>query len=122
MGGREGGGGGRGVRGAIGCMRTGRRADRESPVPGVPRGDPVRGMQAARGTPLTGPAVPGQPEPDEPAATSRRTPRRVGILLAVAAAGLAGGIAPQGTPVGTLADRAPIRPRGGFPPRRGAPD
>jgi lipoprotein signal peptidase len=68
-------------------------------------------MQAARGTPLTGPGAPrdGQPDrPDEPAGP-RAAPRRVGTLTAIALAVLAADIATKVTIVATLSDRAPVR-------------
>jgi signal peptidase II len=70
-------------------------------------------MQAARGTPLTGPAAEGQPE--SPAGLDDSLPRRrVGVLLAVAVAVLALDIVTKVIVVATLSDRAPIRLLGGF--------
>jgi lipoprotein signal peptidase len=77
-------------------------------------------MQAARGTSLTGAAATGQPEADESAAAPRGTgmsrdaPRRVGILLGVAAVVLAVDIATKMTVVATLSDRSPLVLPGGF--------
>ena len=71
-------------------------------------------MQAARGTPLTGPAAAGQPDeaPDEPGAGQPR--RRVGILLAVAIGVLVLDIVTKIVVVATLSGRPPIRLLGGF--------
>jgi lipoprotein signal peptidase len=70
-------------------------------------------MQAARGTPLTGPAAADQPEgPAGPEAGSPR--RRVAILLAVAVGVLALDIVTKVIVVATLSDRAPVRLLGGF--------
>jgi lipoprotein signal peptidase len=73
----------------------------------------VRDMQAARGTPLTGPAAAGQAE--GPTGLEVGQPRRrVGVLLAVAVAVLALDIVTKVIVVATLSDRAPIRLFGGF--------
>jgi lipoprotein signal peptidase len=76
----------------------------------------VREMQAARGTPLTGPAVTGeQGQAAGPAGPQARQPRRrIGVLLAVALAVLALDIASKCLVVATLSDRTPISLLGGF--------
>jgi signal peptidase II len=75
----------------------------------------VRDVQAARGTPLTGRAAPGQPGgSDQPAAAARAASWRVGILLGVAVTVLAVDIASKAIVVATLSDRAPIVLLGGF--------
>jgi len=90
-------------------------------------------MQAARGTPLTGPVAAGQqdPESDSPAGLEAagqqelkadspagleagRQRWRVALLLAVAVAVLGLDIATKIIVVATLSDRAPIRLLGGF--------
>lgn len=71
-------------------------------------------MQAARGTPLTRGAAPGQPESDEPAAPERAAPRRVTTLLGVAVAVLAVDIASKSIVVATLSNRPPVVLLGGF--------
>jgi signal peptidase II len=73
-------------------------------------------MQAARGTPLTGPAAGQQdPKPDSPAGlAARRQRRRVALLLAVALVVLGLDITTKIIVVATLTDRAPIRLLGGF--------
>jgi signal peptidase II len=73
-------------------------------------------MQAARGTPLTGPAAGQQdPKPDNPAGLEAgRQLWRVGLLVAVAVAVLGLDIATKIIVVATLTGRAPIRLLGGF--------
>ena len=71
-------------------------------------------MQAARGTPLTRGAAPGQPESDGPAAPERAAPRRVATLLGVAATVLAVDIASKSIVVATLSNRPPVVLLGGF--------
>src|SRR5689334_6779112 len=63
-------------------MRIVRQADREGAAAGVPAGDPVRGMQAAPGAPLS-PAAGPQSEPAGQPAGARR--RQIGVLAGVAA-------------------------------------
>ncbi|MGO9077707.1 MAG: signal peptidase II [Streptosporangiaceae bacterium] len=74
-------------------------------------------MQAARGTPLTGPAggrSPGLPgRPDDPSGGPSR-PRRVGVLLGVALCVLALDIISKVIVVATLTGRPPVRLLGGF--------
>jgi len=74
----------------------------------------VRGMQAARGTPLTGRAAPGQPQPTAATAAARPAPRRVSVLLSVAIAVLALDITSKAIVVATLSNRAPVVLLGGF--------
>src|ERR1043166_869743 len=72
-----------------------READRESPPESVPPGNPVRHVQAARGTALTGtpgaagpPGPPGRGRLGPPLPTAAGGPpgrRRLGLLLAIAA-------------------------------------
>jgi signal peptidase II len=70
-------------------------------------------MQAARRTPLTGPAAAGQTDtPDTPQPGQPR--RRVGILLAVAVAVLVLDIITEVVVVPNLSGRPPIRLLGGF--------
>jgi len=73
-------------------------------------------MQAARGTPLTGPAAAGQqdPKPDSPAGLEAGRHWRVGLLVAVAVAVLALDIATKLIVVATLTRRTPIRLLDGF--------
>jgi lipoprotein signal peptidase len=74
----------------------------------------VRDMQAARGTPLSGPASAGQPpQPSKPALVTEPA-RRVGALLGVALLVLALDIVSKIVVVATLSDRLPIRLLGGF--------
>jgi lipoprotein signal peptidase len=65
----------------------------------------VRGLQAARGTALTG-AVAGL--------AARRRPRRMGLLLTVAIGVLAADIITKAVVVATLSDRPPVRLLGGL--------
>ena len=78
----------------------------------------MRDMQAARGTPLTGPAAAGQqdPKPVSPARLEAGRRRwRVGLLIAVAVAVLGLDIATKIIVVATLTGRTtPIRLLGGF--------
>jgi signal peptidase II len=74
-------------------------------------------MQAARGTPLTGPAAAGQQDqnPDTAAGPGGRARRRrVVLLVAVALAVLVLDQVTKITVVATLSNRAPIRLLGGF--------
>ncbi len=74
-------------------------------------------MQAARGTPLTGPAVARESgPPDRPAQPprSRTAPRRVLLLVAIALTVLAVDIATKVTVVATLSGRAPVALLGGL--------
>jgi lipoprotein signal peptidase len=73
-------------------------------------------MQAARGTPLTGPAAGQQdPKPDSPAGQAARRQRwRVALLLAVALVVLGLDIITKIIVVATLTDRTPISLLGGF--------
>jgi signal peptidase II len=72
----------------------------------------MRDMQAARGTPLTGPAAAGN---SSQSGTPERQPRRrVGVLVAVALFVLALDAVTKLTVVSTLSDRAPLRLLGGF--------
>jgi signal peptidase II len=74
-------------------------------------------MQAARGTPLTGPAAarqsgpPGRPEVSP---ATRTAPRRVGVLVTIALAVLVVDIATKATVVAMLSNRAPVRLLGGL--------
>ena len=76
-------------------------------------------MQAARGTPLTGPRAPGGGgQPDRPAdsGSSGRagTGRRVGVLVGTALTVLALDIISKVAVVANLSDRSPVRLLGGF--------
>jgi lipoprotein signal peptidase len=74
-------------------------------------------MQAARGTPLTGPAAARESvPPDRPAQPpgSRTAPRRVLLLVAIALTVLAVDIATKVTIVATLSNRAPVTLLGGL--------
>jgi len=74
----------------------------------------VRGLQAARGTPLSGQAD-GGPDRRAPGPGAPRPARpRVVILLTVAVLVLAADITTKAVVVATLSDRAPIRLLGGF--------
>ena len=75
-----------------------RQADREGAPDGIPLGDPVRGLQAAGGAPLSGPA----------------RPRRVGLLLGVAVFVLVADIVTKAIVVARMPDHAPIRLLGGL--------
>lgn len=77
----------------------------------------MRDMQAARGTPLSGPAAAGQQDnkPESPTGLELGRPhRRIGVLLIVAIAVLALDIVTKVIVVATLSDRLPIRLLGGF--------
>jgi signal peptidase II len=83
-------------------MRILRQADREGAPARVPEGDPVRGVQAARGTPLNALNVaPGRP-------------RRVVLLLSVAAFVIAADVISKAIVVARMADHPPIRLLGGL--------
>jgi lipoprotein signal peptidase len=76
-------------------------------------------MQAARGTPLTGPRAPaGGGQPDRPADSGDPgravTGRRVGILVGTALTVLALDIISKVAVVANLSDRPPVRLLGGF--------
>ena len=74
----------------------------------------MRGLQAARGTPLSGQAD-GGPDRRAPGPGAPRPARpRVVILLTVAVLVLAEDITTKAVVVATLSDRAPIRLLGGF--------
>jgi signal peptidase II len=79
-------------------MRILRQADREGTPDGVPPGDAAR----------PGPAAPGQP------LTDPVRPRRVGLLLAVAAFVLAADIISKAIVVARMPDHPPIRLLGGL--------
>ena len=83
-------------------MRILRRADREGAPARVPAGEPVRGVQAARGAPLN---------VQDPSATR---PRRVGLLLGVAAFVLAADVISKSIVVAQMASHQPIRLLGGL--------
>src|SRR6266700_17097 len=86
-------------------MQVMRPADREGPDAGVPPGDVVPDVQAARGKALTGP----------PAGTAGAArPRRVGLLVTVAAAIYATDLISKAVVVATLSHRPPVRLLGGF--------
>jgi lipoprotein signal peptidase len=67
----------------------------------------VRGLQATRGTALNDSVNPG-----DPAAAQR--PRRIGLLLVIAACVLVADLVSKTIVVATLSDRAPIRLLGGL--------
>lgn len=69
-------------------------------------------MQAARRTPLTGPAAAGNSSGSEP--PERPPRRRVDVLVGVALLVLALDVITKVTVVATLSDRAPVRLLGGF--------
>jgi len=81
-------------------MRILRPADREGAPARVPAGDAVRGVQAARGTPLN-------------AQDSVGRPRRVGLLLGVAAFVLVADVTSKAIVVARMAGHPPIRLLGG---------
>src|ERR1700753_1822865 len=80
-------------------MRIMRPADREGAPDGVPPGDPVRDLPAARGAALNDPV---------------RRARRVGLLLGVAAFVLAADIISKAIVVARMPGHPPIRLLGGF--------
>src|SRR5215469_8790331 len=82
-------------------MRIVRQADREGAAPGIPAGDPVRGVQAAPGAPLS--AGEGTP----PAGQARR-PRRIGVLVGVAAFALVADIVTKTLVVAHLREGQPV--------------
>src|ERR1700751_2514180 len=84
-------------------MRILRSADRQGAPAGVPAGDPVRDLQAAPGTPLNG-APSGPPG----------RPRRVGLLLAVAAFVLVADLVSKAIVVARMPHHPPIRLLGGL--------
>jgi signal peptidase II len=79
-------------------MRILRQADREGTPARVPAGDPVRGVQAAGRAPLSAPT----------------RPRRVGLLLGVAAFVIAADAISKAIVVARMADHPPIRLLGGL--------
>src|ERR1035437_2800526 len=84
-------------------MRILRQADREGPSAGVPAGDPVRGVQTAPGAPLNAAdSVDGS------------VPRRMGLLLGVAAFVIAADVISKSIVVSKMADHPPIRLLGGL--------
>src|SRR6185437_1327694 len=93
-------------------VRVVRRADRQGAPAGVPPGDAVRELQAARGTSLTDAQAPPISDPVDSGAKPGR--RRIAILLAVALAVLAADLISKTIVVTTLSDRAPVRLLGGF--------
>src|SRR5260370_37985862 len=83
-------------------MRILRQADREGAPAGVPASDPVRGVQAAPGTPLNRPlGAPGRP-------------RRVGVLLATAGFVIAADVISKSIVVPEMPDHRPVRLLGGL--------
>jgi signal peptidase II len=84
-------------------MRIPRPADRQGTLAGVPAGDPVRSRQAAPGTPLNGPV-----------SAPPARPRRVGLLLAVAAFVIVADVVSKAIVVARMPDHAPIRLLGGL--------
>src|SRR5260370_8584255 len=83
-------------------MRILRQADREGAPAGVPASDPVRGVQAAPGTPVNRPlGAPGRP-------------RRVGVLLATAVFVIAADVISKSIVVAKMPDHRPIRLLGGL--------
>ena len=74
----------------------------------------MRDMQAARGTPLTGPATGQQDHKPDSAGPEGGRRRRIGLLLAVAVAVLGLDLTTKIVVVATLTGRAPIRLLGGF--------
>src|SRR5262249_5702738 len=97
-------------------VRVVRQRDRQGQAPGIPSGDLVRGVQAARGATLTGPvAASQQGQSDTPARPAAGQPRRrVGVLVSVALFVLALDIATKITVVKTLSDGRVIPLLGGF--------
>ncbi len=67
----------------------------------------MRGLQATRGTALNDSLTPGDP-------ASAQRPRRIGLLLIVAACVLVADLVSKTIVVATLSDRAPIRLLGGL--------
>jgi signal peptidase II len=89
-------------------MRILRQADREGAPARVPAGDPVRAVQAARGAPLNA------QDSAAAAADKPERPRRVGLLLGVAAFVLVADVISKAIVVAQMADHAPIRLLGGL--------
>src|ERR1035438_9407101 len=84
-------------------MRILRQADREGPSAGVPAGAPVRGVQTAPGAPLNAAdSVDGS------------VPRRMGLLLGVAAFVIAADVISKSVIVAKMAHHPPIRLLGGL--------
>lgn len=75
-------------------------------------------MQAARGTPLSGPAAAGNsPKPEQqvqPAQSAVQPKRRIGVLLSVALLVLAADVVTKVIVVRELSNRTPVRVLGGF--------
>src|SRR5260370_8155629 len=92
-------------------MRILRPADREGAPAGVPASDPVRGVQAAPGTPLNPPepatvtvAAGGGKRAGAPA-----RPRRVAVLLGVAVFVIAADVISKSNVVAKIPHHPPIR-------------
>src|ERR1039457_5122572 len=84
-------------------MRILRQADREGPSAGVPASDTVRGVQTAPGAPLNAAdSVDGS------------VPRRMGLLLGVAAFVIAADVISKSIGGSKMADPPPIRLLGGL--------
>src|SRR6185437_5847432 len=98
-------------------MRIVRQADREGAAAGVPAGDPVRGVQAAPGTPLSpgadslvasgDPAVDG-PVVSDPVVSHTARRRRVPVLAGVAAFVLAADVLTKALVVAHLRPDQPV--------------
>src|SRR5215469_11082888 len=82
-------------------MRIVRQADREGAAQGIPAGDPVRGVQAAPGAPLSA-------EEGTPPAGQARRPRRIGVLVGVAAFALVADIVTKALVVAHLREGEPV--------------
>src|SRR4029077_3616622 len=100
-------------------MRILRRADWQSQAPGISPCHSVCDMQAARGTPLSGPAAAGnsaKPEDtgQQPVQPAVQPKRRIGIVVGVALLVLALDVVTKIIVVKELSDRAPVRLLGGF--------
>jgi signal peptidase II len=109
-------------------MRILRQADREGAPAGVPPGDPVRSVQTAPGTSLNGasegPAVSQAPEAQTPEAraatgggrhaTAPGRPRRIALLVGVAAFVIAADVISKAIVVAKMAHHPNIRLLGGL--------
>jgi signal peptidase II len=82
-----------------------RAADREGPAGGISAGNPVRDLQAARGTALTAPSD---------AAGESPARRRLGLLLAVAVGVYTADVVSKAIVVATLSNHRPVRLLGGL--------
>src|SRR5208282_3139975 len=96
-------------------MRILRQPDREGAPAGLSTGDPVRGVQAAAGTPLNG----ADPEAQAAAGGGRRAgapgrPRRIGLLIGVAVFVIAADVISKAIVVAKMPDHPPIRLLGGL--------